>query len=96
MTPQQHRVLIEEITTHTAGVVREVVNGKIDAIQRDFDVHRNTFENYVKSDMEWKQSADPAIKAFNNLTGAGKIVIAIAIGIAAVVGAFLAVKGLWK
>lgn len=81
MSPEQHKNYIDEMKQE----IRFTVNGKIDSLSRDF-------KQYVKDDMAWKVEAQPAIDAFSNLTGAGKIIVIICIGVSAVVGALLTIK----
>lgn len=59
----------------------------------------NKIDNYIvadeewkKDDEEWKTIAKPVITAANNLSGAGKLLVIIAIGISAIIGAIITIK----
>lgn len=75
----------EHIKEAVREAVKEMVNGKIDKLSADF-------KQYVKEDMAWKDTAQPAIDAFTNLKGTGKIIMALCAFIGTVVGAIIALK----
>lgn len=95
MTPEQHEILIEEITRHTADVVREVVNGKIDKIDVKMDLLSGKYDQHAKDDALWQETANPVIKLANNLSGSGKALIIFAGGLSIIIGLLLAIKQLF-
>ena len=62
MTHEQEQKILEQIEKS----IRTTVNGKIDVLRADFNA-------YAKEDMEWKESAKPAIEMWTNINGFGKI-----------------------
>ncbi len=92
MTPDQHKLFLEEMKQE----IRYTVNGKIDSLSRDFKQYVKDDmawkDDYTESDLEWKDKAQPAIDAFSNLTGAGKILVALALAASAIIGFLIAIK----
>lgn len=80
---------IEEIKKTIQESIDKNVNGKINVLTEEF-------RDYVKEDMAWKEEYEPYLKGLANLSGGAKLVIWFAVGISSLVGAFLAVKSLWK
>lgn len=85
MTPEQ----IDELKEHVAETVKTVVNGKIDRLNLKLD-------NYIDSDMVWKEEYTPYIKGLANISGSAKIIVWIALGISACIGAFIGIKEFFK
>ncbi len=56
----------------------------------------NKLDNYITDDTAWKKEQEPYLKALANITGAGKIMVIFAVGISAVIGAWVAVKHLFR
>lgn len=67
----------EEIKEHLEEVVKQTVNGKIDAIQKRLD-------DYIKADEAWKVRAEPVVKAFENTNWLFKLFVGLLKVIAAV------------
>lgn len=61
------------------------VNGKINALTGKFDA-------YVEGDLAWKKDYEPYLKGLANLTGSGKILVALALGVSAIIGAIKLLK----
>lgn len=85
MNDQQYANFLEEMKSHIQTSIKSEVNGKIDRLT-------TSLQTYIKEDTAWKIEAQPAIDVFKNLTGAGKIIVILAIGVSAIVGAISAVK----
>jgi len=86
--------------------IKEHVNGKIDKLTlavNDYirlDTERNQRKDgeYAERDEEdkkWKEEFGPYVKGLANLTLGGKILVVIALGISAIIGAVFAVKQLF-
>jgi len=84
MTPKQ----LKQIELVVGKAIQQHVNGKIDKIDKKID-------DYIKSDNEWKAEADPYLKGLANLTGGAKIIVWVAIGVSALIGAVLAIRKLF-
>lgn len=56
----------------------------------------NKLDTYILEDTAWKEENAPYLKAIANITGAGKIVVVLAVGISTITGAWFAVKNLLK
>lgn len=65
---------------------------KIDDLTKKIDEYISADLAWKKVDQEWKQNAQPAIDAFNNLTGGGKLVVASLAGIAIVITSVYTIK----
>ncbi len=81
MTPDQFDQLQHTISTQIEISVRATVNGKIDNLNKKVD-------DYIKSDNEWKDRAQPTIELGTNVRGFGKV-LAYLIGTAAAVGGLI-------
>lgn len=100
MTEEQHEKYLEEMTKTIEATIKIVVNGKIDGMRRELsdfsketrDWRENEFNEYVKEDKEWKEIATPIIKAGVNLTGAGKIAVALFGGIGIIAAGVTAIR----
>lgn len=68
MTPEQLEQFKDEMKAHVSDTIRVVVNGKIDNISQKLG-------DYVKADEEWKQRAEPFVKAFENTSWLFKLTI---------------------
>lgn len=89
MTPEQFEKLQSLITEQIGVAVKMTVNGKIDALNKKVD-------DYIKSDNEWKERAQPTIELGTNVRGFGKV-FAYIIGTAAAVGGLIVLlEGLFK
>lgn len=75
-----------EINKTIAETIKTTVNGKIDKLNVKID-------NYIVTDNEWKQQANPTIELGNNIRGFGKVAIYI-LGFAGMV--FGIIKGINK
>lgn len=82
MTPEQFEKLQTVIKEQIAETVKVTVNGKIDALNKKVD-------DYIKSDNEWKDRAQPTIELGTNVRGFGKV-FAYIIGTLAAVGGLVA------
>ena len=78
MTPEQFEKLQNLISEQVSVAVKTTVNGKIDSLN-------TKLEDYIKSDNEWKERAQPTIELGTNVRGFGKV-FAYLIGTAAAVG----------
>lgn len=63
----------------------------IDKLDHKIDAINTRLDNYIESDNQWKQAAQPTIEMGNNVRGFGKVFMYI-LGIVAAIGA--AIKGL--
>ena len=88
MTPEQLHEFKIELKDHIGEVITLKVNGKIDKIDAKLT-------EYIKDDIAWKLEYEPYIKGLANVSGAMKIGVAIALGISAVIGAFISLKNLF-
>lgn len=59
MDEKQLNLLKSELKDHLSETVKNVVNGKIDAINLKLT-------NYIHDDETWKVRAEPVVKAFEN------------------------------
>ncbi len=85
MTPEQ----LESIKRTIAESIEKNVNGKVKLLTQKFD-------DYVISDMAWKDKADPVIQMGENLQGGGRVLIWFAGFVSAVGGAYLIIKNILK
>lgn len=91
MTPEQFTELKEAL----AQTVQVSVNGKIDRLNTKLDTHIDGFNRYVKDDMEWKETVEPVVKAFENTSWLWKLFIGILkfLGLVSVgIGAWMTIK----
>ena len=89
MTPEQFEKLQTLITEQIGVAVKITVNGKIDNLNKKVD-------DYIKSDNEWKERAQPTIELGTNVRGFGKV-FAYLIGTVAAVGGLIALlEGFFK
>ncbi|MCX6756346.1 MAG: hypothetical protein NTX85_03325 [Candidatus Nomurabacteria bacterium] len=78
MNPEQ----FEQLQITISKQIEITVNGKIDNLNKKVD-------DYIKSDNEWKDRAQPTIELGTNVRGFGKV-FAYLIGTAAAVGGLFA------
>ncbi len=81
MTPEQFEKLQNLISKQVETAVKATVNGKIDDLNRKVD-------EYIKSDNEWKERAQPTIELGANVRGFGKV-LAYLIGTVAAIGGLI-------
>jgi hypothetical protein len=77
-----------------ASSIETNVNGKIRVLTEEFRDHKSHVENYIENDEMWKAEAEPYIKGLSNISGGAKIIIWLAVGVSALIGAFLAIKNI--
>ena len=82
MTPEQFEKLQNLISKQVETAVKVTVNGKIDDLNKKVD-------EYIKSDNEWKERAQPTIELGTNVRGFGKVFVYLIGTIAAVGGLVL-------
>ena len=99
MTPEQ----IEEINKTIELTIVKVVNGKIDKVHcilekqnETMDSFHNKVELHIEADNVWKKEYTPYIKGLANATGGIKILVWIAVGVSAIIGAIIGVKEFFK
>lgn len=80
---------IKEIQEAVGIAIKVHVNGKIDRMNDKIDA-------YIKSDMEWKEKAQPVLDMGNNVQGFGKVSLYIIGFIASVAGAIAVIINLLK
>ena len=66
MKEEQFSKLLQTIREEVNDTVKVVVNGKIDRIQQKLD-------DYIASDIEWKNQAKPSIELGRNVNGFGRV-----------------------
>jgi len=81
MTPEQFEKLQTLISKQVETAVKATVNGKIDDLNKKVD-------EYIKSDNEWKERAQPTIELGTNVRGFGKV-FAYLIGTVAAIGGLI-------
>jgi hypothetical protein len=81
MTPEQFEKLQTLISRQVETAVKATVNGKIDDLNKKVD-------EYIKSDNEWKERAQPTIELGTNVRGFGKV-FAYLIGTVAAIGGLI-------
>lgn len=80
---------LKEIQDAVGVAIKTHVNGKIDRINDKFDA-------YIKSDMEWKEKAQPVLDMGNNVQGFGKVSLYILGFVASVAGAIAVIVNLLR
>lgn len=83
MTDEQYQGLKEMVSDQ----IRITVNGKIDKITE-------MMVNHIKDDANWKKEAQPVVDAGKNLSGWGRITVALVAFIAALVAAITGIMKL--
>lgn len=85
MTPTE----LEQLKEFVALTITTTVNGKIDRMNTKLDT-------YIKEDNLWKEKAQPIIDLGNNARGASVVALWLAGFIAAIGGAYLIIKNVFK
>jgi|ERR1035437_4597140 hypothetical protein len=95
MNPDQ----LQEIKDSLKETVVQTVNGKIDKIHKILEGQnevvnemKTKIETHIENDTTWKEEYTPYIKGLANVSGAGKILITVAVGLSSVIGLIVAIK----
>lgn len=83
MTEEQYQGIKELISDQ----IKITVNGKIDKLT-------DMMNNHIKDDAEWKKNAEPIVNAGRNLSGWGRVTLAILGFVAMLVGAITGIMKL--
>ena len=83
-TKKEHSGLIGDLKTQV-GLIHEA--------QKTIDKKLDT---YIDEDTKWKEENKPYLQALANVTGAGKILVWIALGFSAIIGAWFTIRELWE
>lgn len=81
--------IIKRIEPAVEKSIDKYVNGRISVISQKLD-------DYIISDLKWKETADPVIEMGQNVSGFGKVSLYILGFLAAVAGAILAFTSIFK
>lgn len=82
------------IAKNNEEMINELTKTVTDYIQTDMERNKLKDEQY-ELDKKWKEEFGPYVKGVANLTIGGKIIVVIALGISAIIGAVFAVKQLF-
>lgn len=77
-------MVIHKIEPAIENSVNKYVNGKLDKINLKID-------DYIVSDLQWKERAEPTLQMGQNVAGFGKVSLYIVGFVASVAGAIIAV-----
>lgn len=81
MSPEE----LEHLTAHIEKIIKLTVNGKIDRLT-------DRVENYIKTDDDWKEKAQPILEIGGDIRSFGKILFVL-LGIAATI---IGILKFWK
>lgn len=88
--------IFKKLDSHIEVGFEKNFNGKMKKVLENQNNLENKVDAYIKSDTERWTEYEPYIKGVANISGAGKIIVWLAVGLSAVVAAFLSIKNLLK
>jgi flagellar biosynthesis chaperone FliJ len=88
-TKQENSGLVDEIMHKMEKGIEESINRNVNGKIRNLD---GKIDEYIKSDMEWKERYSPYLEGLQSISISGKILLWLAVFISSVVGAIKLLK----
>ena len=88
-TKQENSGLVDEIMHKMEKGIEESISRNVNGKIRNLD---GKIDEYIKSDMEWKERYSPYLEGLQSISISGKILLWLAVFISSVVGAIKLLK----
>ena len=88
-TKQENSGLVDSIMHKMEKGIEESINRNVNGKIRNLD---GKIDEYIKSDMEWKERYSPYLEGLQSISISGKILLWLAVFISSVVGAIKLLK----
>lgn len=88
--------IMQKIDENLETSVEKLINGKLRKVLESQKGMSDKIDEYIKDDSARWNEYEPYIKGIADISGAGKIVVWLSIGLSAIIGAILTVRHLFK